>query len=44
MISNIIDGDGNIKTGTKAWNVLGKVKMYNGNYTNIMMYCLTNGT
>ena len=39
-ISNIVDGDGAIETGDKAWNAAGKVKMYGVTHTSYMIHCI----
>ena len=42
-ISNIIDKDGDIKSGNKRWQNAGKVRRYgsNSNSKSILVYCLT---
>lgn len=42
-ISNIIDGDGDITSGTKRWKAAGKVKRYgaSSNHTSVLLYCIT---
>ncbi len=41
-ISNIIDSDGDISTGTKSWKAAGKVKRYgaNSDHRHILLYCI----
>jgi hypothetical protein len=39
-VSNIIDGDGGVTSGTKAWQKAGKVRRYKGTSTSILEVCL----
>jgi prepilin-type N-terminal cleavage/methylation domain-containing protein len=41
-VSNIIDGDGGVSTGTKDWRKSGKVRRYQGTSTSILQVCLAN--
>ena len=42
-ISNIIDGDGDVTSGSKSWKAAGRVKRYgsNSDHAHILLYCLT---
>ena len=39
-ISNIIDGDGGITTGSGDWRKAGKVRRYQGTHASILEVCL----
>ena len=39
-ISNIMDGDGGVTTGTKDWRKAGKVRRYQGTHASILEVCL----
>lgn len=39
-ISNIIDGDGGVTTGTGDWRKAGKVRRYQGTHASILQVCL----
>lgn len=39
-VSQMLDKDGSVSTGTGAWKVSGRVKRYNGTHASIMLVCL----